>query len=115
MLCHRAICVMICACKVNVSCHKELEQLKLSSSTKSQYRQIYHRKTQGSSVKSNQRYPVSTTHILQKFSDFCCKIETSAAFHIYFASNITLVLRFMISNKFYCIQTAKVNSIDVSC
>ena len=63
----------------------------------------------------NQRYPASTTHILQKSSDFCFKIEFFVAFHIYFASNITLALRFMISNKFYFVQTAKVNSEDVSC
>ena len=53
--------------------------------------------------------------ILQKFSNFCCKIEIFVAFHIYFASNITLMLRFMISNTFYNIQTANVNSKDLSC
>ena len=65
----------------------------------------------------NPWYPVSTTHILQKCSNFCCKIEIFVAFHIYlFGSNITLVLRFMISNKFYYyVQTSKVNSKDVSC
>ena len=67
-------------------------------------------------VWQNQRYPASTTHILEKFSNFCSKIEIFVAFHIYFASNITLVLRVMISNKFYYyVQTAKVNSKDVSC
>ena len=53
--------------------------------------------------------------ILQKFPNFCCKIEIFVAFHLHFASNITLVLRFKISNKFYnYVQTAKVNSKDVS-
>ena len=53
--------------------------------------------------------------ILQKCSNSCFKIEFFVAFHLYFASNITLVLRFKISNKFYYyVQTAKVNSKDVS-
>ena len=47
------------------------------------------------------KVPASTTHILKKFSNFCCKIEIFVAFHISFTSNITLVLGFMISNKFY--------------
>ena len=55
----------------------------------------------------NQRYK-HQLGILQKFSNFCCNIEIFVAFHLYFASNITLVLRFKISNKFYhYVQTAK--------
>ena len=63
----------------------------------------------------NQRYPASTTHILQKFSNFWCKTKFFVAFHLYLASNITLVLRFMISSKFYYVQTAKVKYKDASC
>ena len=47
----------------------------------------------------------SATHILQKFSNFCCKIEIFVAFHTHFASNITLLLRLMITNKFFDVQT----------
>ena len=62
----------------------------------------------------NQRYNPQLG-ILQKFSNFCCKIETFLVFHLYFASNITLLLRFRTSNKFYYYaQSAKVNSKDVS-
>ena len=61
----------------------------------------------------NQRYPASTTHILQKFSNFCHKIKIFVAFHI-LASNITLVLRFITSDKFY-VQIAKADSKDLSC
>ena len=62
----------------------------------------------------NQRYN-HQLGIFQKFSNFCCKIEIFVPFHSYFASNITLVLRFKISNKYYFYsQTANVNSKDVS-
>ena len=49
---------------------------------------------------------------------FCCKIEIFEKIKWFFASNIhhMLVLRFMISNKFYYVETVKVlNSKDVSC
>ena len=62
----------------------------------------------------NQRYN-HQLGIFQKFSNFCYKIEIFVPFHSYFASNITLVLRFKISNKYYFYsQTANVNSKDVS-
>ena len=61
------------------------------------------------------KVPIINYLYFTKISDFCCKIEIFVPFHIYFASNITLVLRFMISKKFYYDQTAKVNSKDVSC
>ena len=54
------------------------------------------------------RDPTSTSHILQKSSNFCCKINIFEKIKWFFASNITLVLRFMISNKFYYVQTGKV-------
>ena len=64
-------------------------------------------------------YTKGTQHQLpiffQKISNFCCKIKIFVAFHIYFPSNITLVLGFMISNKSYYVQTVSVNSKDVSC
>ena len=108
-------------------CHaltlKELERFKLSPSTKSATIDKFITKKHKEAVSNieltvtilNQKYPASTTHILQKFSNFYCKIEIFVAFYTYFASNITLVLRFMISNKFYYVQTAKVNSEDVIC
>ena len=54
----------------------------------------------------NQRYPALTTHILPKISNFCCKIENFEKINLFFASKTTLVLRFMISKKFYYDQTA---------
>ena len=85
---------------------------KLSSSTKSATVDKFIAKTHKEGVSNleitvkkkkllNQKYPASSPHILQKFSNSCCKIEIFIAFHLYFTSNITLVLRFMIRNKFY--------------
>ena len=43
-------------------------------------------------------------------------LNKSSAFMILGVTNVTLVSRFMKSNKFYCVQTAKVaNSKNVSC
>ena len=79
------------------------------------------KKTQGSSVKcwvhcdkiktvksKDQRDPASATHILQEFSDLCC-----ISYILCFKHHICV--RFMISIKFYYVQTAKVNSKDVGC
>ena len=114
---------------MNVSCLisiKELEQSKLSSSTKSAtVDKVITRKHKEAESKTefivtkykllNTWYPASTSHILEKFSHFYCKIEIFVAFHRYFAFNITLVLRFMMRNKFYYVQTANVNSKNASC
>ena len=60
----------------------------------------------------------ATTHILQKFLNFVVKLKfLRKSIDFLFLTYITLlVLRFMISNKFYYAQTAKVlNSKVVSC
>ena len=47
---------------------------------------------------------------------FFCKIGIAEQIMILGVTNVTLVSRFMKSNKFYCVQTAKVaNSKNVSC
>ena len=65
----------------------------------------------------NETYPTSAiTHILPKFSFFNCKseivkkIKCWLTLFFWVSLNITLVLRFMKSNKFYYIQTAKVKN-----
>ena len=64
-------------------------------------------------------YLASTTHILQTFQNFCCKIkiaEKSSDVLLLGVTNMILMLRFMKISKFYFVHAHKVvKSKDVIC
>ena len=89
---------------------------------------MYHKKTSQKAVsKAKQKQLVKSKvpsikypYFAKIFNFFVVKLQllrkSSDFLFLAGVTNITLVLRFMISNKFYYFQTAKVvNSKDVSC
>ena len=99
---------------------KELEQLNISPSAKSAFADEFCKKVL--------RYPskkvpsISYPYFVRSFKLFVVKLRLlrkSSEILLLGVTNTTLVLRFMKSNKFYYVQTAKVVNIlvvkDVSC